>query len=162
MMQVVTRLQCMQWPCAYMYALRASCSAAPPVQTMLYYYLVVVLNLQTLGLTTKGVPYQRLHTKLEKLRTVLAVGLTKFSLLFEYFHRSDCTIRLLYSSTMCLDVYYFVPDGSSSEEITESITKMGRDYFELSQTNPQLLNMMKHRQQSRFSELNNEVMINGT
>ena len=32
----------------------------------------------------------------EKLRTVLAVGLTKFVVLFECFHYSDCTIRLLY------------------------------------------------------------------
>ena len=32
----------------------------------------------------------------EELRTVLAVGLTKFAVLFECFHCSDCTIRLLY------------------------------------------------------------------
>ena len=32
----------------------------------------------------------------EELRTVLAVGLTKFAVLFECFHYSDCTIRLLY------------------------------------------------------------------
>ena len=31
-----------------------------------------------------------------KLRTILAVGLTKFAVLFERFHCSDCTIRLLY------------------------------------------------------------------
>jgi hypothetical protein len=55
----------------------------------------------------------RLVGEPEELRTVLAVGLTKFAVLFECFHYSDCTIRLLYYVWI---TSYCVPDGSAERE----------------------------------------------